>query len=81
MTPKKKISLFLTNPSKEYLLTKEEYESLNPYDKGYVNYLQAAWNESPIPQDLNPFDKDSKEYIAFNDGSFHAMQEVQEFEE
>lgn len=77
-TPEQKIEAFLLNPSVNTLLTLEEYESLSPYKKGYVSYLQSSWPESELPEDVNPFGEDTTGYHQFNDGAFHAMIDVQD---
>lgn len=79
--PRAKLLAFLMNPSEKHLLTLAEYESLEPYDKGYATYLQSSWEQSEIPEDVNPFKKGTTECDAFQKGSFCAMQEVQEMEE
>lgn len=79
--PRVKLLAFLLTPSEKHLLTLEEYESLEPYDKGYACYLQSSWEQSEIPEDINPFKKGTPECDAFQEGSFCAMQEVQEMEE
>jgi hypothetical protein len=79
MKPKSKLTAFLLNPSEKHLLTLEEYESLDPFDKGYACYLQADWKQSKIPK-VNPYKKGTLECDTFQKGSFCAMQEVQEIE-
>jgi len=75
-----KLLTFLTNPNVAHLITLDEYESLEPFDKGYASYLQSSWEQSEIPEDENPFKEGTPESTIFKKGSFCAMQEVQEIE-
>ena len=78
---KQKMSAFLLNPCKENLLTLDEYESLSAEHKGWASYMQSSWDESEIPEDINPYKEGTKEFEDFKRGSFAAMQQVQEMEE
>lgn len=80
-TAKEKLSAFLFNPCKENLLTLAEYELLSAEHKGYCSYMQSSWEESEIPEDINPYKEGTNEFEDFKNGSFAAMQQVQEMEE
>ena len=60
---------------KDKLLTLEEYNILTPYEKGYVDYIQASWPESPLDSDDDsvPYEAGTKELDEFCKGSHAAM--------
>ena len=71
-----KLEKFCLNPSKEYLLSVEEYNTLSPYLMGFCCYMQASWKESKI-EDVNPFvEVDEDWYNQFNEGSQAASIDV-----
>jgi hypothetical protein len=77
---KNKMKKFFDYPSKELLLTLEEYNELNPSDKGFWCYIQSSWEESTIPPE-NPYDEGTEEHQQFNIGEFQAMMCCQDYEE
>jgi len=58
-------------------LTKEKYEQLTPWKKGWYEYMESSWPESEIPEG-NPYSENSQEYEQFNKGSFAASIDAQE---
>lgn len=56
-----------------------EYQSMSPAQKGYVSYMQAAWNEE-VP-DKNPYPPGTPEHEQWNEGSFVAVLVVQDYDE
>jgi hypothetical protein len=75
-----KINKFFINPSKEFLLTLEEYNRLTPFEKGYWSYLQSSWPESEIPEDKNPFEPGTTKCSEFIKGSYRGMLYAQDSE-
>ena len=59
--------------------SKEVYEKLSPFKKGYVSYMEGSWNKN-IPES-NPYQESDKEFHAWKDGNFQAMLDVQDGEE
>jgi hypothetical protein len=63
------------------LVTKAEWETMNPYSQGYVLYLQEELPGSELKGVPCPYDPHSKEEKEFSEGSFKAMLDVQDGEE
>lgn len=65
-------------PQGVHRITRMEYDKLSPRGKGYVTYMQAAWNADIPPC---PFAEGSDERKAFAGGEFDAMLACQEAED
>lgn len=66
----------LTGEANEQLITKEEFEALNPTAKGYLVYMRGNWNEQPnVPKEYKPTPEELEEY---NYGQRIAVIEVQD---
>lgn len=59
-------------------ITKEEYDQMGPFEKGYTNYWQGAWN--PAVRGC-PYLKGSPEWEKFNNGQLKAVIAAQDSEE
>ncbi len=57
-------------------ISKEEFEKLGPYSKGYVSYWQGAWN-TDISEE-NPYPHGSKDWKDFRSGQHNAAMAAQE---
>lgn len=54
-------------------------EELEPFARGYVVYWYGANEDVPnIPDEKNPYPKDSKEWKEWKDGAFTAALHAQE---
>jgi hypothetical protein len=60
-------------------ITKERYDKLTPKQQGYASYMQGAWNKN-IPNAC-PYEKGTKEYGQFAEGSQVAILEVQDYDD
>lgn len=62
-------------------ISKEEYDNLSPYEKGYICYIQAAWNKNI--KDENPYNQEIEveKYLDWEDGNLQAMFDCQDSEE
>ena len=64
------------------MITKEEFKSLTPKKRGYLVYIYGCKKEEPnIPNEENPYLKESKESKQWNEGNYQAMLDVQDGEE
>lgn len=61
-------------PGGQTKITKGQYRTLSPYSKGYVHYMQEAWNEE-IPKG-NPYKETSPNFKEWNRGEQSAMLSV-----
>lgn len=60
------------------MLTKAQFETLTPFDRGYIVYLCGNKKDQPcIPNEQNPYDETSSEYIQWNRGQHQAVTEAQ----
>ena len=59
----------------------EEYKRLTPVQQGYVIYMQAAHDGSPLRDVVNDYPKDSEEFKQWCRGSMLAVQHVVDGEE
>ena len=63
-------------------LTKEEFESLSPTDRGYAVYMAGERDDQPnIPNEKNPYPKGTKEHEEYDQGAFMGVLEVQDYDE
>ncbi len=64
------------------LITLAEFEHMTPFIQGYVIYMQADLDGSELKnhQD-NPYTPETKQHLAFQEGSMKAMLDVQDGEE
>jgi hypothetical protein len=61
----------MANPGGQRAVTRDEYDDMNPYQQGFVSYMQGAWNKE-IP-DFCPYPEGSKQETKFADGEIAAM--------
>jgi len=59
-------------------VTREEFERMTPFAKGYATYMQGAWNEDLL--DVNPYPEGTTEYRAFASGMYAGMLTAQDSE-
>lgn len=58
----------------EGMFTREQFEALNPYARGYVVYLLGKDPEQPhVPDEENPYSFVSKSYRMWNKGMCKAI--------
>ncbi len=57
----------------------EHYAKLSPQGKGYMSYMQAAWNPD-VPEE-SPYEPGSREDTLFKLGQQQAVLDVQDGEE
>lgn len=63
-------------------MTKEQFESLTPFDRGYMVYMCGERDDEPnVPNEKNPYPAGSDSWVEWIDGQFQAMISVQEMEE
>lgn len=64
------------------VMTKEQFERLEPRPRGYAVYLLGAREDQPnVPDESNPYPKGSTEWEAWNAGAQAAYLEVLDGEE
>lgn len=63
-------------------VTKEEFESFSPFDRGYAVYMCGSREDQPnIPDEKNPYPDGSHERQRWNDGQLRAVLNAQDSEE
>lgn len=65
---------------KQKLISLAEYKKLDPYQKGYASYMQAALPDSEI-SDVNPYRPRTADYHNFQRGQNAAVLEVQDLDD
>lgn len=64
------------------MLTKDEFEDLTPYERGYAVYMLGNRDDQPnVPNESNPYEIDSKEYLEWERGQHMAVLHVMDGEE
>jgi len=59
------------------MLSQKEFNDLTPYQRGYTVYLYGANPEEPnVPDEQNPYPKDSNEHFEYLCGAAKAVLEV-----
>lgn len=68
--------------SKKEPMTKEEFEALNPFDRGFAAYMLGAREDEPnVPDEENPYSPDSIEFERWDAGQEQAVLAAQDSEE
>lgn len=62
------------------MITKEEFEALSPFDRGYAVYMAGARDDQPnIPDEKEPpYPVGSMEFNQYLSGQRHAVLEAQD---
>ena len=64
------------------VLTKEEFEALDPYNRGYAVYMMGARADQPnVPDEKNPYPPGSQQQLAWIRGMTAAVLDAQDSEE
>jgi len=63
------------------LITLQEYMNLSPRTQGYFVYMQAEHDGSELRGLTNPYEKNTRDYMAWNAGAQAAAQDAQDSEE
>lgn len=62
--------------------TKSEFKQLAPYSRGYAVYMYGCRDDEPnVPDEENPYPKDSEYAKKWSEGQFAAMIVAQDGEE
>ena len=60
-------------------MTAEEFVALRPRGRGYAVYMAGARSDQPnIPNEKNPYPKDSLQAKAWDEGQFEGVLEAQD---
>lgn len=60
-------------------MTKEEFENLPPLQQGYYVYVFGENEEYPnIPNESNPYEEGTKDYVDWQEGETRAILEIQD---
>jgi len=65
----------------EVLITKAEYDTLTPSEKGYIVYWQGSRPGSELKDEKNPYPEGSPEHAEWLRGEGIAVQNAQDSEE
>lgn len=56
------------------MISKEEFELLDPKSRGYIVYLKGAREDEPnVPDEDNPYPEDTEKHKWWNEGQDDAM--------
>jgi len=55
------------------MITKKEFDSLEPFDRGYVVYMLGQFDDEPhVPQEKNPYEAGTLEHHQWLQGGHQA---------
>lgn len=64
------------------VISKEEFDALSPFTRGFVVYIHGAREDQPnVPDEKNPFPVDSREHIDWQQGAIAAYTSTIDSEE
>jgi hypothetical protein len=63
------------------LITRKEHDRLTPLEQGYAVYMQGKLPGSELKGVTNPYSHSSSDHLAWNEGQYRAVLEVQHFDE
>lgn len=64
------------------VMTKEQFESLTPRERGYVVYLAGCRDDQPnIPDEANPYPRDTEDAREWREGQIQAVIETQDVDD
>ena len=66
--------------TRKQFVSLEDFELLTPYEQGYVVYMEAAWDESPL-EDVCPYTNSDPRKLEFIRGQIAAMLVAQDSED
>lgn len=63
-------------------MSKEDFEGLGPFGRGYAVYLFGKRDDQPnVPDEENPYVEGTCDWKSWNEGARIAAQDVQDLEE
>lgn len=64
-----------------HILSKEEFESLKPWARGFIVYMNGTRDDQHnVPDEKNPYAEGSADHDDWDSGNYQAMLDVQDME-
>jgi len=62
------------------LITRKEHDRFTPLEQGYAVYMQGELPGSELKGLTNPYSRSSSDHLAWNEGHYRGVLEVQGFD-